>query len=713
MKTPKTLGRYRILGEISRGAMGRVYLAHDPHIDRRVAIKTIHPVEGLSEADAQENRLRFIREAQAAGRLQNPGIVTIYDVGVHDGTSFIAMEYIEGETLEAFTRPGALLPVTHVVDLMAQACDALDYAHQEKVVHRDIKPANLMILKNGQLKITDFGLAKNPSSSLTQDGTLMGTPNYMSPEQIMGRPLDGRSDLFSIGAVLYEMLTGNKPFTGESVTTIIYRIIHEEPQHPKLAMPSVPESLSRVVSKALDKNPGNRFQTGREFAAALRGRKAATMAVGAVTPASGPPDSDEMTDEEIWSTHDDHGQAAGMGSGQRVQQSGAQPQVTRGNGGGRPTTIPLGRVARPARAAVAEAQEREGWLRRPWVQFGFMGMVTAAIIVLLPARTTNEDRWGRGGDDGTPPFYTTAAILAGTAVPAGPAKQAPPPLPTAAVPGALPTVSVALASDPPGAKFYVDDRELAGADLVLPEDDKVKHTIVAENDCFIETIDFSLGTDRNVTIPLKTPKVAPLSVTSSPPGAQILLDGKATRSVTPSEIPVSLCGTHAIGLRLPGYLDATRSVEDPRSALSVSLTPIPKGHLEVASSYPVTLYEGSAKIGESGQRIELTAGEHTIRMVNEALFVDRPVKVTVKANEVARPNASLPGTGTLTVLASPGNCTIFVQDREVGAPPINDLPLAEGSYKVKAVYVPTGESKETTVTITAGGSKRVPFRFNP
>ena len=710
MKTPKTLGRYRILGEISRGAMGRVYLAHDPHIDRRVAIKTIHPVDGLSEADAQENRLRFIREAQAAGRLQNPGIVTIYDVGVHEGTSFIAMEYIEGETLEAFTRPGSLLPVTHVADLMAQACDALDYAHQEKVVHRDIKPANLMILKNGQLKITDFGLAKNPSTSLTQDGTLMGTPNYMSPEQIMGRPLDGRSDLFSLGAVLYEMLTGNKPFTGESVTTIIYRIIHEEPQLPSLAMPSVPESLSRVVAKALDKQPGNRFQTGREFADALRGRKAATMMVGAVTPVSGLPDSDEMADgEERWSAHDDHGQAAGMGSGQRVQQSGA----TRGSGGARPTTIPVARGARPARASVAVAQEREGWLRRPWVQFGFIGMVTAAVIVLLPARTTDQDRWGRGGDDGTPPFYTTAAILAGGAAPAGPAKQVPPPLPTAAVPGALPTVSVALASDPPGAKFYVDDRELAGADLVLPEDDKVKHTIVAENDCFIETIDFNLGKNRNVTIPLKTPKVAPLSVTSSPPGAQILLDGKTTRSVTPSEIPVSLCGTHAIGLRLAGYLDVTRSVEDPRSALSVKLEPIPKGHLEVASPYPVTLYEGSAKIGESGQRIQLTAGEHTIRMVNEALFVDRPVKVTVKANAVARPDASLPGTGTLTVLASPGNCTIFVQDREVGAPPINDLPLAEGSYKVKAVYVPTGESKEMTVTITAGGSKRVPFRFNP
>lgn len=707
MKTPETLGRYRILGEISRGAMGRVYLAHDPHIDRRVAIKTIHPVEGLGAAEAEENRLRFIREAQAAGRLQNPGIVTIYDVGVHDGTSFIAMEYIEGETLEVFTRPGSLLPVENVIDLVAQACDALDYAHKEKVVHRDIKPANLMILKNGQLKITDFGLAKNPSTSLTQDGTLMGTPNYMSPEQIMGRPLDGRSDLFSLGAVLYELVTGNKPFSGESVTTIIYRILHEEPQPPKLVIPSVPDSVARIITRALEKHPGNRFQSGRDFADALRGRKAAAMAVGSAVPLDVDAESDVLPDtpdtEDVW----EHERDRSGGMAQPVLHERARP-------------VAQAKRATSGRIAMADLQEpRESFLRRRWVRFGFIGIVMAGIVALLPTRTTPHDSWGKGGSDGNPPFYATAAILAGGGVaPATPAKAAAgrkeaPPLPAAAVPGAAPTVSVTLASDPPGAKFYMDDKEVPGQDLVLPADDKGKHTLVAENDCFIETIDYSLGKDRNVTIPLRTPKIARLPVASVPAGAQILLDGKGTRGVTPSEIAVPLCGSHAVELRLDGYLDAKRTIEDPKAALSVTLEPIPKGHLELETAYPVTVYEGTAKIGESGQRIQLTAGEHTIRLVNTALFVDRPITVKVKPDAVIRPDAGLPGTGTLTVLASPGNCTIFVQDREVGAPPINDLPLAAGSYRVKAVYVPTGESKEVHVTITAGAGKRVPFRFNP
>jgi len=707
VKTPETLGRYRILGEISRGAMGRVYLAHDPHIDRRVAIKTIHPLEGLGEAEARENRLRFVREAQAAGRLQHPGIVTIHDVGVHEGTSFIAMEYIEGETLEAFTRPGALLPVEHVVELMAQACDALDYAHQQKVVHRDIKPANLMILRNGRLKITDFGLAKNPSTSLTQDGTLMGTPNYMSPEQIMGRPLDGRSDLFSLGAVLYELATGSKPFSGESVTTIIYRILHEEPQQPKQLVPGIPDPLARTIQMALQKHPGNRFQTGREFADALRGRKAAAMAIGSATPVDLEPDEPSDDGEQWPSGEEGAGHAAGKPQESRAAARRDEPGMASGK------RRQAAAQPAPGRVVVPRERERARWLQRGWVRFGFIGCATAAILALLPTPTTLEDRWGRGADDGSPPFHATAAILAGGAAPAGTGKKPGPALPAAAVPGAAPTAIVALASDPPGARFYIDDRELPGSDLVLPADDDARHTIVAENDCFIETIDFTLGPDRSLTIPLRTRKVTRLAVSSQPPGARIHLDGKYTRNVTPAEIAVPLCGAQEIALNLDGYLDAKRTLDEPRAPLSMTLQPIPKGHLELTTPYPVVVYEGSARIGESGQRIELTAGEHNLRLVNTDLFVDRPLVVAVKPDAVARPDAGLPATGTLTVLASPGNCTIFVQDREVGAPPINDLPLAAGSYRVKAVYVPTGESKEMIVTVTAGGSKRVPFRFNP
>src|SRR5262245_44218639 len=271
MATPKSIGRYEIIDEIGHGAMGIVYLAHDPRIDRRVAIKTIHALDVLPAVEADEMRLRFTREAQAAGRLQHPGIVTIFDVGEHEGTWFIAMEYIEGETLESFTKKERLLPPRKTLELIGQACDALDYAHQQQIVHRDIKPANLMLLRNGRVKITDFGLAKNPSANLTQDGILIGTPNYMSPEQVMGRPLDGRSDLFSLGVVLYELLTGERPFGGDTISTIIYRVLHELPKAPEKLNTSLPLLLSQVIARAMEKEPARRFQTGEELAAALQG----------------------------------------------------------------------------------------------------------------------------------------------------------------------------------------------------------------------------------------------------------------------------------------------------------------------------------------------------------------------------------------------------------------------------------------------------------
>src|SRR5262245_41662990 len=188
MVTPRTIGRYEILKEIGRGAMGLVYLAHDPRIDRHVAIKTIHAPKALPDEEAEEIRQRFAREAQAAGRLQHPGIVTIFDVDEADGTYFIAMEYIEGDTLEPHTTKNNLLPASTALDLVIQACEALDYAHKHDIIHRDIKPANLMLVDGSRLKITDFGLAKNPQASITHDGILIGTPNYMSPEQVMGRP---------------------------------------------------------------------------------------------------------------------------------------------------------------------------------------------------------------------------------------------------------------------------------------------------------------------------------------------------------------------------------------------------------------------------------------------------------------------------------------------------------------------------------------------
>ena len=266
----QTFGRYRIVKELGRGAMGRVLLAHDPRIDRPVAIKTIQIFAGLPQSERVAARARFLREARSAGRLSHPGIVTMFDVGEQNEVPYLAMEYVRGDELARFCTPETRLPAVIVADLVARAADALDYAHREGVVHRDIKPANLMRVGETDVKIMDFGLAKDVGANLTQEGTMFGTPSYMSPEQIRGETIDGRSDQFSLGCVLFEMLTGQKAFGGDSVSSVIFRVVHEPPGGGQVPPTDIPDPFGKVVTRALAKNPAERFASAGEFAEALR-----------------------------------------------------------------------------------------------------------------------------------------------------------------------------------------------------------------------------------------------------------------------------------------------------------------------------------------------------------------------------------------------------------------------------------------------------------
>ena len=267
---PARLGRYEIRSELGRGAMGRVWLGHDPEIDRKVAIKIVQGFPALGGEDRDQARQRFLGEARAAGKLLHPGIVTLFDVGEVDGTPYLAMEFVEGQTLDAFCHPERLLAVPVVLELVAGAAAALAYAHAAGIVHRDIKPANLMRTGETTVKIMDFGLARGAEANLAREGDLLGTPAYMAPEQIRGQSTDGRADLFSLGVVLYEMLTGTRPFAGDTVSSVIYRVVHEEPRAASAVNPRVDAELSSLLRRALAKDPRERFQTGEDLAAALR-----------------------------------------------------------------------------------------------------------------------------------------------------------------------------------------------------------------------------------------------------------------------------------------------------------------------------------------------------------------------------------------------------------------------------------------------------------
>lgn len=260
------LGRYEILSELGQGAMGVVYKAVDPLIDRTVAIKTINL--NLSKDELADFEERFNREAKSAGRLNHPNIVTIYDVGRADHVAFMAMEYLEGRELKEIIASGEVMQPDRVAEIIAQVADALAFAHDHGIVHRDIKPANIMVLRNGSVKITDFGIAKTSSGSRTQIGIILGSPKYMSPEQVAGKPVDGRSDIFSLGAVLYELLTGKPAFGSEggTLTSIMYQVLNEMPASPSGVNPAVPAAFDDIVARALAKAPENRYQSAREMA---------------------------------------------------------------------------------------------------------------------------------------------------------------------------------------------------------------------------------------------------------------------------------------------------------------------------------------------------------------------------------------------------------------------------------------------------------------
>ena len=268
----QAIGRYKIRRELGRGAMGVVMEAEDPKIGRRVALKVLHDVPGISPQELDEFKSRFFREARTAGMLSHPNIVVIHDVDSDEqlGISFMAMEYLRGQTVYDLLKSGVKFTTEQAIDICVQVSEGLDHAHRQGIVHRDVKPANLMLLEDGTVKITDFGIAKISTSNLTRTGQFLGTPNYMSPEQVIGHVIDGRSDLFSLGIILYELLTGEKPFMGSSLTTITYQIVNVDPIEPSKIRPGIPKKYDAIIQKLLRKAPDERYQTGKEVAEALR-----------------------------------------------------------------------------------------------------------------------------------------------------------------------------------------------------------------------------------------------------------------------------------------------------------------------------------------------------------------------------------------------------------------------------------------------------------
>ncbi|MEW5735043.1 MAG: serine/threonine-protein kinase [Thermodesulfobacteriota bacterium] len=268
--TKPTLGRYEVIRMLGKGAMGVVYLGQDPRINRTTAIKTVRFTDDFPPEEAEDMKKKFFREAESAGTLNHPNIVTIYDAGEEQELAYIAMEYLEGTDLDSYIKPDKLLPMRKVIEYVADVADALGFAHAKGIVHRDVKPANIMLLKSGVVKVTDFGIARIQASSATATGVVKGTPYYMSPEQIQGQKVDGRSDIFSLGVMLYQMLTGKLPFYGDSIAALMHQIMNVQHPDPRQFNPNIYKPLCAIIDKSLEKDREKRYQKAEQMAAHLR-----------------------------------------------------------------------------------------------------------------------------------------------------------------------------------------------------------------------------------------------------------------------------------------------------------------------------------------------------------------------------------------------------------------------------------------------------------
>jgi serine/threonine-protein kinase len=290
---PSRFGRYRVVGQLGQGAMGIVYRAIDPELGRTVAVKTI-ALSG-SEQEQEVHQARFRQEARAAGGVSHPSIVTIYDVGREGDLAFIAMECVEGRELRELIREGAIAPA-RALEIAALVAEGLAYAHERGVIHRDVKPGNIMVLPDGRVKIMDFGIARLQESELkTQSGVLLGSPQYMSPEQVAGHALDGRADVFSLGVVLYEMLTGTKPFDASDLTQLLFWVVNLPHKPPSERNPALPPVIDYIVARALKKDAAERYATAGEFAADLRDSIAEVASIPAPAMAATRPDAGSVT----------------------------------------------------------------------------------------------------------------------------------------------------------------------------------------------------------------------------------------------------------------------------------------------------------------------------------------------------------------------------------------------------------------------------------
>ena len=599
----ETIGRYKVVRELGRGAMGVVYLAIDPNIGRNVAIKTIR-FGDKSPEELNRMRERLFREARSAGMLSHPGIVTIYDVEQQGDLAYIAMEYVDGPTLDQVLADAEPMAGENMFSVLGQTAVALDYAHSKGIVHRDIKPANIMLSDDGTAKIADFGIAKiTAAENLTMTGSIVGTPHYMSPEQVQGQTVDGRSDQFSLAVIAYEMLTGEKPYTGEHLTTVVYKIVAEEPVPPHRLNPTLSGPIEQVLRKVLAKKPDARYRNCQEFVEALE-RACAATAGWRVMPRGGLLNEPTMADVRSPLS------PAATRIAPASTPKGPAP-VSPAPVAAAASTLPPPRYKRRDSTALAPATGVRkksgfpkfllavllaagllaliGWQAAPWLMPGRRAAEGGQAATVAPETTTAESKLSSPAQTApsvTPPQVTTPPDAAdakpspvGPAEPPAepsakpPAAAAPPPENAQAVPAAGTTrrepaasagaaQDVTMLSSPAGATATVDgNRSLTCTTPCVLQLPPGRHSVsLSVPGLQMERREFTVGAGplELASVPLR-PMGGTLMLTSVPLGAAISINGKRIDKVTPAQIPLPF-GVYSVTIEKDG-LRSTERVE--------------------------------------------------------------------------------------------------------------------------------------------------------
>jgi len=573
------IGRYRILGELGRGATGVVYRAQDPAINRTIAIKTIRLSDFTDEAERDRLRERLFREAQSAGILSHPNIVTIYDIAEENGLAYIFMEFVDGPPLEKVLNNQEQIDGNVALSILRQTAVGLDYAHKKGIVHRDIKPANILIHESTTAKITDFGVAKILSQQMTHSGVMMGTPNYMSPEQVQGHAVEGRTDQFSLAVIAYEMLTGEKPFVADQLPSLLYRIVREDPVPPQRLNPTLGFQVEAVLKKALAKNAADRYGNCVEFVEAL-------AAACAANPGWHPlPRSSAQTLPTM--------------AGPIVEQKPvAGPPA-------RPVEVP---VTPPRTPPPLFSQREERDAANPLLR-SLVWMLVGIGLVGLVLFGAQKFLFNRNSDSSS--TQAEAPQQPASPAPSDVAASKPSPVGQAKVPDE--PAKDAAAPEPPPEATSPENSDAGKVKPAAPEATRPAQP-------------------PSIPPPVIASKAGPqqsIQILTDPPGAQITVDGNSTQSCkTPCILPLNP-GRHALSADLAGYRPYPRVFNVPQDSdifLQLSKT---SGTLSVTSNPPGATIEidGQAQSKRTPAVFSFPPGNYHVKVSRSGAFLDFDVQI--------------------------------------------------------------------------------------